>query len=113
MEFDDPNDVAGREVLQLKRRTRMTIYLDILSAVDRVKLKYGLAKMTRVQYQVNVPYDRFKTYVDELVRLGLIELGSQLSLTQKGESYVLEYKRFRGFLEGIGIPTETESAYAV
>lgn len=99
----DPPESANGEPLKLRRRSRLVIYLDILSAVERVKLKYGLAKMTKVQYQVNVPYDRFKTYIDELIRLGLVEWGDQLSLTERGQAYVLECNRFVDFLESLGI----------
>ena len=108
--FDELADGALKESLRLRRRTRLMIYLDILCAVERVKQRFGLARMTRVQYEVNVPYDRFRGYIEGLIKLGLVNNEDQLNLTQRGHAYVLEYRRFIGFLESNGIPTDAQSA---
>ena len=105
--FNELADDALKESLRLRRRTRLMIYLDILCAVERVTQRYGLARMTRVQYEVNVPYDRFKGYVDGLLKLGLVNSGDHLDLTQRGRAYVLEYRRFMSFLGSNGIPTDS------
>jgi predicted transcriptional regulator len=94
-----------------KRRAKAGVYFQILQSIKdsaRPSETYpnGLsrARPTRVQGQANVPYDRFKKYVKELTERGLVELKGEsphqeLSVTEKGEIYIVRYEIVADFLK--------------
>jgi len=59
--------------------------------------------LTRIQVQVNLPFDRLKDYIVELKELGLLENEGSLQLTEKGRQYLKEYKRILLFLKSMGL----------
>ena len=61
------------------------------------------ARITRVQNDVNLPSDRFRTHLDEMEKLGLIEHGEGLTSTEKGRSFVSEYERIAEVLRRFGL----------
>ena len=61
------------------------------------------ARITRVQNDVNLPSDRFRTHLDEMEKLGLIERGEGLTSTEKGRSFVSEYERIAEVLRRFGL----------
>lgn len=69
-----------------RRRDRVQIYADILQAICLECKRDREVKVTRVQYRVGVPFDRFKGYVGELSELGLIKAGGALVLTDRGRN---------------------------
>jgi predicted transcriptional regulator len=84
------------------RRDKMMIYGDLLSVLR----KNGFGEkhlLTKVQVQINVPYDRLKGYIGDLKNLGLIEDEETLELTEKGKEYLKEYKRIRNFMARMGL----------
>lgn len=87
---------------EIKRRDKMKIYYDILSAIQ-YQSKKGDAKPTRLQLKLNVPYDRFKQYLEDLWKLGLIEDEESPKLTEKGKKYIREYDKVLDFMKRIGI----------
>ncbi|HVL87123.1 MAG TPA: winged helix-turn-helix domain-containing protein [Candidatus Thermoplasmatota archaeon] len=81
-------------------RDRVAIYADILRAV---KAQGGEgAKITPVQLEANLPSDRMRRYLAELAEAGLVT-GPPWKLTEKGETFLREFARFRGFLADFGI----------
>jgi predicted transcriptional regulator len=86
----------------LARRDKMKIYRDILYAVQ-TELGDGEVILTRVQQRANVPFDRLKTYISELVTLGLLQSGSPPRLTEKGIRYLAEYDKVLDFMKRMGL----------
>ena len=86
---------------KLPRRDKLKIYGDLLSIIgettpDKIVL-------TRVQIRMNVPFNRFKTYIAELKELGLVQDETSLRLTDKGRQYVREYKAMLDFMTRMGL----------
>jgi predicted transcriptional regulator len=84
------------------RRDKLKIYGDLLSALysDSSAEKVVL---TQVQVKIKVPFDRLKTYITELVDLGLIKDEISLELTKKGTQYLREYERVLDFMKRMGL----------
>jgi predicted transcriptional regulator len=85
------------------RRNKMKIYGDLLVSLKAEKNNPEKIVLTRIQVKMNVPFDRLKNYISDLVELGLIEDQASYSLTQKGEQYLNEYKKIIDFMERMGI----------
>ena len=86
----------------IPRRDRMKIYGDVLSVI-KTETRTGKIILTRIQLKTNVPFDRLKAYLSELEELGLIQNGSSLKLTEKGQQYVVEYERVIDFMKRMGL----------
>jgi len=87
---------------QIVRRDRLKIYGDLL-AILYTENKEEKIVLTRVQVQINVPFDRLKTYVSELKDLGMIQDETSLKVTEKGKEYLIEYEKVLGFMKRMGI----------
>jgi len=87
---------------KIPRRDKLKIYGDLLSVLHS---ESGVKKIVliRVQAKVNVPFDRLKTYIAELVDLGLIQDETSLRLTDKGKQYIAEYESVLDFMRRMGI----------
>ena len=60
--------------------------------------------ITGIQTKVNVPFVRFKEYVEDLEKKGLLKkIETEISLTEKGIQYLNEYRKVREFLEKFGM----------
>jgi predicted transcriptional regulator len=59
--------------------------------------------LTRIQATTNVPFDRLKGYIVELVDLGMIQDETSLKLTHKGTEYLKEYRNVLEFMKRMGI----------
>jgi predicted transcriptional regulator len=59
--------------------------------------------LTKIQHQVNVPFDRLKEYIFELKELGLIQSETDLILTEKGKEYLSEYRKILEFMKRMGL----------
>jgi predicted transcriptional regulator len=83
------------------RRDRLKIYGDLLFSL----YLDGSEKLvlTQVQNKIKVPYDRLKTYIAELVDLGLVQDETSLKLTEKGIQYLREYEGVLDFMKRMGI----------
>jgi predicted transcriptional regulator len=88
--------------MKIPRRDKLKIYGDLLRVLDN---KGGGDKivLTRVQVQINVPFDRLKSYITELKELGLIDDEAEPKLTTKGKQYLKEYERVLEFMKRMGI----------
>jgi predicted transcriptional regulator len=87
---------------KIPRRDKLIIYGDLLVALQN---RAGSEKivLSQVQTRINLPYDRMKTYIKDLVDLGLVEDQTSLKLTSKGKQYIKEYKRVLDFIKRMGI----------
>ena len=87
---------------RIQRRDKLKIYGDLLSALYS---ESGAEKivLTKVQTKIRVPYDRLKTYIKELVDIGLVQDETSLKLTKKGIQYLREYKRVLDFMKRMGV----------
>jgi len=86
----------------ISRRDKLKIYGDLLSALYS-ESGTGNIVLTKVQVKIKVPFDRLKTYITELVDLGLIEDETSLVLTKKGTQYLREYERVLDFMKRMGL----------
>lgn len=79
----------------------MEIYNDILSAIN-LELTNGEAKPTRVQALSNLAYDKLVRYLNELEGKKMITQGP-LQITDKGQDFLQDYERIRGFVLEMGV----------
>lgn len=86
----------------LQRRDRVKIYGDLLSILNAEATTDRIV-LTKVQVQINVPFDRLKNYISELHELGLIENEVSLTLTEKGKLFLREYEKVLDFMKRMGL----------
>ncbi len=86
------------------RRTRPLIYYDILLAIRDLRIRRGDAKITPVQNLVNIPSKRFRQFLHDMEKVGLLRLDS-LDLTTSGNHFLEEFTHFLSFLEKFGLAT--------
>ena len=86
----------------IQRRDKLKIYGDLLSAL---RSESGAEKivLTQVQVKIGVPFDRLKTYITELVDLGLVHDETSMKLTGKGIQYLREYEKVLDFMKRMGL----------
>jgi predicted transcriptional regulator len=89
---------------KIQRRDKLKIYGDLLSAL-RAELSANPENivLTQIQVKINVPFDRLKTYVTDLVDLGLVQDETSLKLTKKGIQYLREYENVLDFMKRMGL----------
>ena len=87
---------------RIRRRDKLKIYGDLLSALND-QSKTEKTVLTRVQARINVPFDRLKTYISELVSLGLVKENISFELTEKGKQYLREYEGILEFMKNMGL----------
>jgi predicted transcriptional regulator len=84
------------------KRDRLKIYGDLLSILDDEAEKDKIV-LSWVQVRLNVPFDRLKKYLAELVDLEMVDDEKSLKVTDKGRVFVREYKKVLEFLEDMGL----------
>jgi len=87
---------------KIPRRDKLKIYGDLLSVLKSEGNEGERVILTRVQVQINVPFDRLKNYITELRELDLIE-DETLNLTKKGKQYIMEYEKVIEFMKRMGL----------
>jgi predicted transcriptional regulator len=92
----------AKEEFKTRGRNRERIYYDILSSIIGQE-KRGYTRITRVQNEVNLPSDRFRSHLREMEELRLLKHGSVLASTPKGRAFVLQYKRVLQILKQFGL----------
>jgi predicted transcriptional regulator len=105
----------GRQPAQAKgNRGKIEIIGDILGVCLA-----GDAKRTHIMYKGNLSHDMLKTYTDELVNKGLVELNSskgQFKTTEKGKEFLDHYGKIRELLASesgvIGGAQEVSNSHA-
>jgi predicted transcriptional regulator len=91
-----------------KRRSKAEIFCAILKAIQEETNESGNAKLTHVQGKANIPYDRFKKYVDSLKQGGLVQRVTdperqEVVITEKGKLYLERYESVADFLKTFGL----------
>ncbi len=86
----------------ISRRDKLKIYGDLLSALYSESGAERIV-LTQVQVKIKVPFDRLKTYITELVNLGLVQDETSLELTEKGIQYLREYETVLDFMKRMGL----------
>ena len=82
----------------------MRIYADILENIHYLYLSGKRPTITGIQTKVNVPFVRFKEYVEDLEKKGLLKkIETEILLTKKGIQYLNDYRKVREFLEKFGM----------
>ncbi len=87
-----------------KYRSKLRIYADILSTIDR---DGGKTRITRLVYGANLPNDRLKEYLDELSKRRLVsevqlEDHVEYALTKEGIQFLHEIRRIENFTSTFG-----------
>jgi predicted transcriptional regulator len=91
---------AGRA----RKRDKPRIFHDILaSIIQQEREEGGVARITHVQNEVNLPSDRLRVHVREMSDLGLIEYGKTLASTEKGRRFMAEYQKIVDTLQQFGL----------
>jgi predicted transcriptional regulator len=90
------------------KRSKFELYGDILLAIRSEIDRNGAARLTRVYGRSNVPYDRFKSYMEDLNKNNLIQMcqvenHEEIRLTTRGVEYIQEYSRVNKFLIAFGL----------
>ena len=84
-------------------RYRPKIFYDILCSIVKQEASGDIARITRVQNEVNLPSDRFRAHLEDMEALGLIEHGEGLTSTEKGRDFVSEYEKVAEVLRRFGL----------
>ena len=84
-------------------RYRPKIFYDILCSIVKQEGSGDIARITRVQNEVNLPSDRFRAHLEDMKALGLIEQGEGLTSTEKGRDFVSEYEKVAEVLRRFGL----------
>ena len=87
----------------MPRRERATIVGELLEAIAGNDTATEPSAATRLATRVNLPYDRFAAYVDELVQGGLLEPGTPPRLTPAGRDVLARYRGWRDALRLFGL----------
>ncbi|MBI2581121.1 hypothetical protein HYV85_04945 [Candidatus Woesearchaeota archaeon] len=87
------------------KRGKPEIIFDILQAVQEGG---GKMKPTRLLYKSNLSHARLKLYLESLVRQQMLAIeGGEgrnlIALTQKGYSFVAEFRKMKALIESFGI----------
>jgi predicted transcriptional regulator len=87
------------------KRSRVELLHDMLLAVQE---KGGAIKPTHLLYKANLSHEALKLYVAELIATGMLEeravKGKRVyALTEKGFTFLAEYKKFRSLADAFGI----------
>jgi predicted transcriptional regulator len=95
-------------VKKVHKRSKFELYGDILVAIREDINRNSAARLTRVYGKANVPYDRFKGYINDLKTNDLIEITTvddheEMRLTKRGLEYIEEYARVNKFLVAFGL----------
>jgi predicted transcriptional regulator len=91
--------------MTVEKRTKFQIYFDILEALSDELKNDSELQLTKIAHRANLPYDRFRSYLDYLAQLGMVssEPDGGLAVTGKGAEYVQELRRNSEFLRRMGL----------
>lgn len=91
--------------MTISHRDKLRIYNDLLTALNEESKKEKIV-LSWIQVKTNLPFDRLKKNIQELIQIGLIEDEVSLKLTEKGKEYIKEYKKVLEFIKRMGIVYE-------
>jgi predicted transcriptional regulator len=84
-------------------RDRARIFYDILSSIVKQEKSADGARITRIQYEANLPSDRLRLHLREMDGLGLISYGDAVASTEKGRAFLSKYKTVVDVLNSFGL----------
>ena len=93
---------GGGESKTGRRRERSRIFYDILQSIINQETQ-DVAKITRVQNDVNLPSDRLREHLKEMSLVGLVRYEETLASTEKGKTFVREYEKIVHVLQEFGL----------
>jgi predicted transcriptional regulator len=93
----------AKDAKRLRPRYRPKIFYDILCSIIGLEASGGIARITWVQNQVNLPSDRLRAHLEDMETLGLVEHGEGLTSTEKGRDFVNEYEKVAEVLRRFGL----------
>ncbi|MBI4152446.1 hypothetical protein HY495_01935 [Candidatus Woesearchaeota archaeon] len=93
------------------RRSRLELIFDILLAIQN---KGGRIKPTHLMYKSNLSHKLLNAYLDELLERELVRVDEETSrkklkstktvaITEKGLSFLAEFRRMREFTDAFGL----------
>ena len=87
------------------RRTKLEIIHDMLESVQE---KQGRIKPTHLLYKSNLSHKKMTEYLDDLIQKELVQKVDQggyqyITLTDKGTTFLFEFKRMKEFTESFGL----------
>ena len=91
-----------QQELKKLRRERTQIFYDILCSIIEQESETR-AKITRVQNDVNLPSDRLRAHLRDMSTLGLVIYDEALASTEKGRTFVAEFKKVAEILRQFGL----------
>ena len=94
---------TARRQKRSRPRYRPKIFYDILCSIIKQEASGDIARITRVQNEVNLPSDRFRTHLEDMEALGLIKRDEGLTSTEKGRAFVSEYEKVAEVLRRFGL----------
>ena len=105
LEFGGIDDRLRNHSHHSARRDRARIYYEILEFIQERSLQDEKpSTITQVQMKTNVPFVRFKEYLQDLQRKDLVKYDeNQINITHKGVQYLSEYKKVEEFMEKFGL----------
>lgn len=105
LEFGGTDDRLRHHSHHSSRRDRARIYYEILEFIQERSLQHEKpSTITQVQMKTNVPFVRFKEYLQDLQRKDLVKYDeNQINITLKGIQYLSEYKKVNAFMEKFGL----------
>lgn len=73
-----------------------------------IQEKNGKTKKTHLMYKANLSHKQMKSYLNELMKNGLLENNSSgkevlISITQKGRDFSIKYTQIREFEKTFGL----------
>lgn len=88
------------------RRERWGVIGAILAELDREAGRGPQARLSNVATRANLPYDRLQAYLQDLVAAGFLAGDRFPTLTDKGRSFLDEYRQWQRVLERFGLGEE-------
>ena len=93
------------------RRSRLELIFDILLAIQN---KGGVIKPTHLMYKSNLSHKLLNNYLEELIEKQLVNVEEHehrkkkkstktVEITDKGLSFLAEYRRMREFTDAFGL----------
>lgn len=88
-----------------KKRNRLEIIKDILEVIRN---RNGKIKPTHILYKSNLSYGMMEEYLEELIKKEFIkenrtDKSKTYSITEKGNSYLAQYKLISNFTDSFGL----------
>ncbi len=87
---------------KIQRRDKLKIYGDLLDALSSEVTNEKIV-LSRIQLKTNLPFDRLKEYISEMIEMGFVQDEKSLILTEKGKEYLVEYEKILVFMKRMGV----------